>query len=280
MPGRGHHQPRRDCLNPPGERADGPHWRPPRRTRRLVLPILILLLHAGFFLVLKNGLLQRNVPQMSPNIVTATIFPPDVTVIAPSPTALPPAMPPLPPVQKPLPPKPKQPGNRPAALPRPAPIPPSMPKPAPSAVAAPSSRLSGGRPEPFEASPALTDPAAPAVSVRTYTPATASAPAPAPATRPAGPKTITSGVRYLEAPQPEYPAQSKRSGEQGRVVLRVRIDENGRSGRIAIEVSSGFVHLDDAAIDAVRHALFQPHAEDGRQIAVDVIVPITFRLDR
>lgn len=270
MSGRRHHQQRRSCLKPPGERAEAPDWRQPQRRRRLVLLILILVLHGGFFVVLKNGLLQRNVLERSSNVVTATIFPPDVTVtvIPSAPTAAAPAVTPLPPARKPLPPKPRQPERRPAAPPSPAPTAPSA-KLAQPVEAASSSGAPATRPASPTAPPAPTDPNAPAVP----------APAPASAGRPALLKTITSGVRYLQLPQPVYPAQAKRMGEQGRVVLRVAIDENGRAGRIEIEISSGFVQLDEAAIDAVRRARFQPHVEEGRPIAVDVMVPITFKLD-
>lgn len=104
------------------------------------------------------------------------------------------------------------------------------------------------------------------------------APAPVAAAPPAGPRTITSGVEYLKAPQPEYPALSKRLGEQGKVVLRVLINEQGLPGQVLVQTSSGFARLDEAGRQAVLRALFKPHLDDGRPVAVYVIVPLNFQL--
>ena len=64
------------------------------------------------------------------------------------------------------------------------------------------------------------------------------------------------------------------------MVLKVAIDESGRSGQITVQKSSGFARLDEAAIDAIRRAQFKAHFEDGKPLAVFVIVPISFRLDQ
>ena len=94
------------------------------------------------------------------------------------------------------------------------------------------------------------------------------------------PKTVTSGVQYLQPPQPAYPAQSKHLGEEGRVVLRVLVNESGQAERVEIQQSSGYARLDQAAREAVQAARFQPHLEDGRPVRVFAIVPISFRLDQ
>ncbi len=46
---------------------------------------------------------------------------------------------------------------------------------------------------------------------------------PAPAPVVTGPKTITSGIAFIQEPQPVYPQMSKRMGEQGRVILRILV---------------------------------------------------------
>lgn len=108
--------------------------------------------------------------------------------------------------------------------------------------------------------------------------AVAAAPAAAPAAPVAGPRTITSGVEYLRAPQPEYPALSKRMGEQGKVVLRILVNEKGLPDQVTVQTSSGFARLDEAGRQAALRALFKPHTEDGRPVAVFVIVPLNFQL--
>lgn len=113
--------------------------------------------------------------------------------------------------------------------------------------------------------------AAPAVAAVT-------APAAAPAAQPAGPRTLSSGVEYIEAPQPVYPNMSKRLGEQGKVVLRVLVDETGKANQVVVQTSSGFARLDEAGRQAALRAHFKPYIEDGRAVAVYVIVPLNFSL--
>lgn len=105
-------------------------------------------------------------------------------------------------------------------------------------------------------------------------PAVAAAPPPPP---PAAPRTITA-VEYLKPPQPEYPALSRRLGEQGRVVLRVLVNEKGMPEQVLVQTSSGFERLDDAGRQAVLRAQFKPHLEDGRPTRVYVVVPLNFEL--
>ncbi|MDQ2989085.1 MAG: energy transducer TonB, partial [Pseudomonadota bacterium] len=104
------------------------------------------------------------------------------------------------------------------------------------------------------------------------------APAAAPPAPVAGPRTITSGVEYIRAPQPDYPALSKRMGEQGKVVLRILVNEKGLPDQVTVQTSSGFARLDEAGRQAALRALFKPHMEDGRPVAVFVIVPLNFQM--
>lgn len=99
--------------------------------------------------------------------------------------------------------------------------------------------------------------------------------APAP---PAAPRTITSGVEYIHAPQPVYPQLSRRMGEQGRVILRILVNEKGLPDQVLVQTSSGSARLDEAGRQAALRALFKPYLEDGRAVAVFVIVPLNFQL--
>jgi protein TonB len=111
------------------------------------------------------------------------------------------------------------------------------------------------------------------------TPSAISAPV-APVETPAPtPKTLSSGVEYLQQPRPEYPAISRRQREEGVVTLRVLVNENGRPEQVDLQLSSGSARLDEAARQAVLRALFKPHKEDGKTVAVYAIVPIRFQLD-
>jgi periplasmic protein TonB len=98
---------------------------------------------------------------------------------------------------------------------------------------------------------------------------------PPPAPVSSAPREVTD-VAYVEAPQPRYPAESRRSGEEGLVVLRVLINELGRAARVEIERSSGHTRLDEAARQAVQRALFRPYIENGVARMALATIPIEF----
>ena len=50
---------------------------------------------------------------------------------------------------------------------------------------------------------------------------------------------------------PVYPGMSKRENEQGTVVVRVLIKNNGTVGKVEIKSSSGFFRIDQAVVDTV-----------------------------
>jgi periplasmic protein TonB len=87
-------------------------------------------------------------------------------------------------------------------------------------------------------------------------------------------------VGYLVPPAPRYPPASRRAREEGEVLVRVLIDVDGRPNEIRILRSSGHERLDEAAIEAVRAALFRPYVADGRARAAYVRVPVEFALRR
>jgi periplasmic protein TonB len=87
-----------------------------------------------------------------------------------------------------------------------------------------------------------------------------------------------SEVAYLVQPAPRYPAESRRSREQGLVVLRVLIDESGHPKTIEIYRSSGHPRLDEAARAAVVRAVFKPFVAGGIARTAAAIVPIEFSL--
>jgi protein TonB len=96
--------------------------------------------------------------------------------------------------------------------------------------------------------------------------------------RPAKLEPPRADLAYLDNPAPAYPAVSKRSREQGRVMLRVRVDEKGKVEDVLIETSSGFNRLDQAAREAVSHWRFLPARLGERAVAGWALVPINFQL--
>lgn len=83
---------------------------------------------------------------------------------------------------------------------------------------------------------------------------------------------------YLHNPQPPYPEMARRLGQQGRVVLRVRVNAQGTPLAIDVHRSSGFSRLDDAARAAVEHWRFVPARRGNDAVESSVLVPIQFDL--
>jgi len=128
------------------------------------------------------------------------------------------------------------------------------------------------------AEPAITLPQAQvADAAPTVAPATPIAAAPAVVVAPATPRTVSS-VEYIRPPQPVYPAISRRLGETGVVVLRILIGEKGLPEQVLVQKSSGSANLDEAGRQAALRALFKPHMEDGKPVAVFALVPLNFQL--
>jgi len=107
------------------------------------------------------------------------------------------------------------------------------------------------------------------------TPASVPAP-PSPAPAPMTPPRFDAD--YLRNPAPEYPAFSKRRGEEGRVLLRVKVGEDGLPRAVAIHTTSGFERLDNAAIETVKRWKFVPARVGHNAVDAWVIVPISFHL--
>lgn len=84
---------------------------------------------------------------------------------------------------------------------------------------------------------------------------------------------------YLHNPRPSYPPLSRRLGEEGKVLLRVRVSADGQPAAVDLEKSSNFERLDEAARQVVARWRFVPAKRGDEAIEATVIVPIVFRLD-
>lgn len=93
----------------------------------------------------------------------------------------------------------------------------------------------------------------------------------------APPKQI-SAVEYVRPPQADYPPMSKRMGEEGKVTLRVLVNEKGVAEKVDIQKSSGSNRLDEAARIAILRAIFKPYLEDGKALTVIATATISFSL--
>ena len=93
-------------------------------------------------------------------------------------------------------------------------------------------------------------------------------------------KTIAPSYQaaYLHNQPPAYPSISRHRGEEGTVLLRVKVSKNGKAALVQIKKSSGSKRLDNAARQAVNQWRFVPAKKKGKVVSGWVIVPIVFQL--
>lgn len=124
------------------------------------------------------------------------------------------------------------------------------------------------------------EPTAPTPEFRVAAPPDIPAPAAAPVERA---QPVVSAARfdaaYLNNPPPDYPRLSRQLGEEGKVLLKVRVRADGTAAAVDLEKSSNFARLDEAARRAVTRWRFVPARRGDEAVEASVIVPIVFRLD-
>jgi len=79
---------------------------------------------------------------------------------------------------------------------------------------------------------------------------------------------------------PIYPETARRAGWEGRVIVRVEVSAEGLPVSVALEKSSNFGVLDQAALRAVKSWRFQPRMMGGVAMTGTVDVPVNFTLSR
>lgn len=119
-------------------------------------------------------------------------------------------------------------------------------------------------------------------------PASATAVAPPPAA-PASPQVQRGelveagpGVQppvLVTLPPPDYPVLARRMGREGRVIVRVLVDETGRVLEASVARSDrSNVAFDAAALESARNAVFKSALKYGMPVRMWCEIPIDFRL--
>jgi protein TonB len=221
--------------------------------RRLLIVTAVIGLHLLGLWALHTGLLRRAVALVIPVQVLAELIEPPQPVIAPAPPTPSAPVPPKPVLRQPPPPKP-------VARPAPQPLASVAAEPTPQAPAAITA------PQP--------------ITTSTAPPAAEAAP-PAPPAPPVPPRVDlpSSSADYLNNPPPPYPPLSKRLNEQGRVVIRARIEVDGTASQAEVRTSSGFERLDQAALQTVKRWRYLPGKRAGVPEAMWFNIPIQFVLE-
>jgi TonB family protein len=84
---------------------------------------------------------------------------------------------------------------------------------------------------------------------------------------------------YRVDPNPIYPKASLRYEEEGKAMVRVVLNVNGEIESVSLHKSSGFPRLDEAAIEAVNQAKFNPFVASNQKNQEAFILPIRFALE-
>jgi protein TonB len=219
------------------------HYLPFDKTERTIIGI-VLLMHAIFFIGFHKSMQPNTPDNLDDSRVMANLV---------SPEAAKPAQPPAPP-----PPKPKQEEKKKTVNEKStqAPTPPQSQQ---QAATPPSSQ------------PSKSDAPTPNAAVAPATNGGAS-----------GTPIQTDIGKLVVVYQPDadayYPSFSKRSGEQGEVVVRLIIDEGGNVEDIALLKSSTFPRLDRAASDIGRRYRFKPFLVNGSPARISTNLLIKFNL--
>ncbi len=87
------------------------------------------------------------------------------------------------------------------------------------------------------------------------------------------------GPRFNHREMPVYPLLARRLGKEGRVLLRLTIDEKGRLINLEVLEGAGY-GFTESAVEAVRKSTFLSAKKEGKPIPSRALLPIKFTLRR
>jgi len=82
--------------------------------------------------------------------------------------------------------------------------------------------------------------------------------------------------RVLKSVTPEYPEAARRAGLEGKVWVKLLVDEKGRVPRAVIQQSAAEI-FNQPALAAAKQFLFLPAESGGKPVCVWVSIPFHFR---
>ncbi|SNX29379.1 outer membrane transport energization protein TonB [Polynucleobacter meluiroseus] len=219
-------------------------WLPFGKTERIILAI-VLLVHALFFVSLQMGLQPKTESNLDESRVMANLVSPEAAKAPPAAQTPPqPKLEPRPKTEQ----KPEQPKKVVDEKSNQAPTPP--------APSPPQSKSESSLPN------------------ATVAPSNSSGPAGTPIQTDIGKLVVV----YQPDADAYYPSFSKRSGEQGEVVVRLIINETGEVEDVALLRSSSFPRLDRAASEIGRRYRFKPFLVNGIPNRISTNLLIKFNL--
>ena len=87
------------------------------------------------------------------------------------------------------------------------------------------------------------------------------------------------GPNFVNRVMPVYPFVAKRMNKEGKVVLRLTIDEHGRLLNTEVIESAGY-GFTEAALEAVKKSTYRPARKDGSSVLSRALLPVRFELTK
>ena len=82
----------------------------------------------------------------------------------------------------------------------------------------------------------------------------------------------------LFAPEPEFSEEARKAKVSGNVLVYLQVDANGKPMNVHVLRGIG-MGLDQKAVEAVSHYKFKPATENGKPVAVEMNVAVTFQIE-
>ena len=83
---------------------------------------------------------------------------------------------------------------------------------------------------------------------------------------------------FLHREMPSYPMFARKLGREGKVTLKLTIDEKGNLLNVEVIEKAGY-GFTEAAVEAVKKSTFLPAKKDGKPIASRALLPLRFQLE-
>jgi len=82
---------------------------------------------------------------------------------------------------------------------------------------------------------------------------------------------------FIHQEIPVYPLLARRLGKEGKVMLKLLIDANGKLHNIEVVEPAGF-GFTEAAIEAVKKSTYAPGYRNGEKVSTRALLPVRFQL--
>jgi TonB family protein len=86
-----------------------------------------------------------------------------------------------------------------------------------------------------------------------------------------------SGPNFLRREVPVYPFMARRMNKEGKVLLKLTIDEKGKLMNVEVIEAAGF-GFTEAALEAVRKSTYRPAIKNGSAVLSLALLPVRFQL--